>query len=55
MEKILELRDKGRGRRLQKQALVKWTGYQVPTWEPFELVQDTVAMENFMLQQNSGS
>ena len=55
VESILEIRNQGQGKRLRKQALVKWTGYQVPTWEPFELVQDTAAMENFELQKNQDS
>ena len=34
-----------RKRRNRKEYLVKWVGYQEPTWEPQEYVEDTAALD----------
>lgn len=47
VESILRARTIRRGRGTFRQALVKWTGWADPTWEPIEYVKDTVALENF--------
>lgn len=47
VEAILDVRIHNRGKRARKEALVKWTGYQTPTWEPMENVEDTAAMERY--------
>ena len=36
-----------RGRGSFRQALVKWTGWAEPTWEPVEYVADTEALKIF--------
>ncbi|KAM4062482.1 hypothetical protein HRG_011223 [Hirsutella rhossiliensis] len=38
---------KKRGRGEFRQALVRWTGYAEPTWEPLEWLQGTIAMKAF--------
>ena len=40
MDEILD--KKGKGSRIR--CLVKWTGYQEPTWEPKSALQETVAL-----------
>ena len=41
VKEILEARKK----RKTKEYLVKWLGYQEPTWEPQEIVEDTEALD----------
>ena len=36
----------------QKRALVKWTGYAKPTWEPIRYIEDTEAYERFLQDQD---
>jgi hypothetical protein len=36
---------RGRGGPLKREFLVRWTGYAEPTWEPWEVVQDTQALD----------
>ena len=43
VERILEVKETRRGQK----ALVKWTGYVIPTWEPLSSVQDTVALQRY--------
>merc|ERR1712087_224331 len=53
VEKIL----KQRVRKGEKQFFVKWLGYDDPkdnTWEPLEHVDDTVAMEEWLLENEKG-
>ncbi len=45
VEEILCARNKRRGK--GREALVKWTGYHTPTWEPVENMQDTVALDEY--------
>lgn len=52
VESILDIRQRKRGRGMRTEALVKWLGYQSPTWEPIENVKDTLAMERFEEQRN---
>ena len=40
-------------RRRRHEALVKWTGYTQPTWEPLTNLQDTIALEKFESQGNT--
>ena len=52
VESILEIKKRKRGRGIRTEALVKWTGYQWPTWEPVNHVKETSAMEIFEAQRN---
>jgi transposase InsO family protein len=47
VDEILCARWKKRGRGEFRQALVHWTGYAEPTWEPVEAMQETDAMKAF--------
>lgn len=47
IDKILQARSRKVGRGVRREALVKWTGYIIPTWEPIENIADTEALENF--------
>lgn len=47
VEAILRARTMRRGRGRYLQALVKWTGWADPSWEPVEYVQDTMALQKF--------
>ncbi|KAM4061338.1 reverse transcriptase (RNA-dependent DNA polymerase) [Hirsutella rhossiliensis] len=47
VDEILCARWKKRGRGTFRQALVRWTGYAEPTWEPVEWLQGTIAMKAF--------
>ena len=52
VESILDIRQRRRGRGVRTEILVKWSGYQSPTWEPLEHFKDTAAMERFEAQNN---
>ena len=43
VERILEVKETRRSRK----ALVKWTGYAIPTWEPLSSLQDIVALQRY--------
>ncbi|KAI0992810.1 hypothetical protein K3495_g15374 [Podosphaera aphanis] len=47
IESILRARTIRRGRGSYRQALVKWTGWIDPTWEPVEYVKETEALDKF--------
>lgn len=47
VDSILRARTVKRGRGSFRQALVKWTGWVEPTWEPIENVADTEALKIF--------
>ena len=47
IDSILRARNVRRGRGNFRQALVKWTGWADPTWEPIEYVKDTKALDEF--------
>ena len=50
VESILRAANKRLGKgnsRLQRAVLVKWTGYQQPTWEPLEELRYTAALREF--------
>ena len=47
IEQILRCRNKRIGRGTRREALVKWAGYAVPTWEPLSNLQDTAALDTF--------
>lgn len=47
IESILRARTVKRGRGKFRQALVKWTGWAEPSWEPIEYVADTIALDKF--------
>jgi len=49
VEKIVDSKWERRGRgQPRRKYLVKWQGYQRPTWEPEDFVEDTAAMERFI-------
>lgn len=50
IEKILDTRTKHKGRGIRKEVLVKWTGYNLPTWELLENVKDTAALEHYKVE-----
>jgi len=53
VEQILRVKNaRGRGK---KKALVKWTGYLDPTWEPVENVKDTLQWQQWQEKQTSRS
>lgn len=47
IESILRARTFNQGRRKIRQALVKWTGWADPTWEPLESLKNTSALDEF--------
>ena len=47
IEEILCCRSKKRGRGSRREALVKWTGYADPTWEPLSEFDGTAALDVF--------
>ncbi|KAI0991972.1 hypothetical protein K3495_g16214, partial [Podosphaera aphanis] len=47
IESILRARTIRRGRGHYRQALVKWTGWVEPSWEPVEYINDTKALDDF--------
>lgn len=47
VEAILDVRRKRRGRRSRIEALVKWTGYPEPSWEPLSEVQGVSALDDY--------
>ena len=47
VEAVIRARTIRRGRGEYRQALVKWTGWADPTWEPLEYIKDTEALEKF--------
>lgn len=47
VEEILQARTKRIGRGTRREVLVKWVGYNKPTWEPLTALLETAAMENF--------
>jgi hypothetical protein len=47
VDEILRARRKRVGRGSRREVLVKWTGYQDPTWEPRAELRDTEALSRF--------
>lgn len=47
VEAILDVRRRRRGRRSRMEALVKWTGYPEPSWEPLNEIQDVSALDDY--------
>ena len=47
IEVILNVRRRRRGRRSRMEALVKWTGYPEPSWEPLSELQDVSALDDY--------
>ena len=47
MESIIRAKTVKRGRVRHRQALVKWTGWVEPTWEPIENIKETTALRIF--------
>jgi len=50
VDEILD--EKGKGSRAR--CLVKWTGYQEPTWEPKSALQETVALTQWEQKLQAG-
>jgi hypothetical protein len=50
VEEILRARSRKRGRGYQRQVLVKWKGYALPTWEPLQAMKETAALDEFERQ-----
>jgi hypothetical protein len=48
VEKILDTRQKKRGRGSRTEYLVKWVGYSRPTWEPEDALEDCAALDEFL-------
>ena len=48
VEKIL---DQKKGRGGSEKYLVKWEGYERPTWEPYDFVKDLVALDQWERKQ----
>ena len=53
VESILRARIVRRGRGRLRQALVKWTGWVDPTWEPLDYIKDTKALHDFEIKYGS--
>jgi hypothetical protein len=47
IQEILRARTHKRGRGQQRQVLVKWKGYALPTWEPLQALKNTIALIEF--------
>ena len=47
IDEILRARTHRRGRGQQRQVLVKWKGYALPTWEPLQAMKHTLALIEF--------
>ena len=50
VQEILCARTKKRGRGSVREALVRWTGYADPTWEPIESLSDVEALERYIVR-----
>ena len=51
IERLLEYRTIRWGKGYRRQYLVKWLGYQHPTWTDAHLLQDTTALDDFECQK----
>jgi hypothetical protein len=49
VESIQSIRGRIEGKKEQLQFLVKWIGYDTPTWEPWKNIRHTIALYNFLL------
>jgi hypothetical protein len=47
VEEILQVRIRKTGRGSRREALVKWTGYVRPTWEPLSSLENTAVLDIF--------
>jgi reverse transcriptase-like protein/integrase-like protein len=47
VERILDEKLVGRGKRRSRKLLVKWVSYTTPTWEPVDNLKDTEAFQNW--------
>lgn len=52
VERILDERTRRVGRGSRKEVLVKWVGYQRPTWEPRSALEETAALDAWERQQS---
>lgn len=54
VDEIVGERQVARGRGMQHQYQVKWTGYQRPTWEPATAFQETAALDRWERRNKGG-
>ena len=51
---VEEILDQKKGRGGSDQYLVKWVGYQKPTWEPHDFVRDLIALDKWEQKKLDG-
>ena len=51
---VKEILDQKQGRGGSDLYLVQWEGYQRPTWEPFDFVQDLIALDRWEARKADG-
>ena len=49
-----EIRDQKKGRGGFELYLVKWIGYDKPTWEPWDFVKDLIALDHWEAKKRDG-
>lgn len=54
VERILRAEERKRGRGLRRDVLVKWAGYEEPTWEPRAELEGTDALSDFETRYGTG-
>ena len=53
VKRILDERRKRWGRGYRHQYLIKWVGYDKPTWEPAREFKDTIALDEWEQMKDS--
>ena len=51
---VEEILDQKKGRGGSEKYLVKWVGYERPTWEPYDFVKDLVALDQWEQRKRTG-
>ena len=51
MEEIMDKRTIKKGRGKKTELLVKWRGYARPSWEPYDALDNTIALDEYERRQ----
>ena len=51
---VEEILDQKKGRGGSEKYLVKWEGYERPTWEPYNFVKDLIALDRWEQKKQAG-
>jgi hypothetical protein len=52
--RVEEIRDEKKGRGSTTRYLVKWSGYDKPTWEPYKFVRDLIVLDEWERRKRDG-